>query len=91
MVFPMDADDAGMNKLEDIRAAMKNIGELLPSQGTPQKSQSGDIKIMSWSHNWLKSIGHEETNPVTLAKFSLHWQRLFIDLYDAIEEFGKLL
>ena len=84
IVFPRSVDDAGIMKLEAIRAATKDIGQLLPT------GRSEETKIMSWSNAWLKSLGCEETNAFVLAKFALDWQQVIINMHDAIEEIGGL-
>jgi hypothetical protein len=49
----------GMTKLEAIKAAMKSHDQLFTEK-----------KEFTWTRNWLKGIGHEETNPEALATFA---------------------
>ena len=64
--------------LNEIRTAGGHLAELLSPTGNPRE--------MSWAMKWLDDVGIDESNPVTLALFSMKW----IDSYVAIVKFLRI-
>jgi hypothetical protein len=55
LIFPLTQTSEGMEKLEAIKSAMKNLDRLIFEK-----------KELSWARSWFADIGHDETNPATL-------------------------
>lgn len=73
----------GMDILFDVRAAMKDLSDLLTSQEHhPQ---------MLWARNWLLSVGVDESNPATLAIFALNWIDYYITITKSLKDFNRRL
>jgi hypothetical protein len=59
LIFPPKQTIEGMAKLESLRLSINEINALFVEK-----------KEFSWCRQWLQGIGHDETNPATLAIFS---------------------
>jgi hypothetical protein len=60
-------------RLQAIKEAMIELADLLKPRDDP---------YLSWTRRWLAGIGHDETNPITLAVFLAFW----MDWYAAVRE-----
>jgi hypothetical protein len=77
-VFGSTPTDAGIQKLDVIRAAMADLTRLLKPPGRPRE--------FTWAMEWFRAIGHTETNPVCLALFAHTWMDEFLAVVKTIKE-----
>jgi hypothetical protein len=61
MILPHSPTPEALRRLADLKEAMRDIANLV--------DPAGERNQFAWAMNWLKSIGHEEYNPVTLTLF----------------------
>ena len=45
-----------------------------------------DSRKLTWGRNWFISIGHDETNPVTLMLFFTLWSNLHTAAHNSLEQ-----
>lgn len=60
LVVPSKPTAEGLAKLEALKLAANELNALFTEKN----------KELSWSRNWFQGIGHNETNPATLAAFA---------------------
>ena len=72
----------GANMLDEIRSAMKDLGDLLTPIDKPQ--------AMSWAVRWFNSVGIDESNPVRLGMFALHWPSHFTAAAQSLRRFTPI-
>jgi hypothetical protein len=65
--------------LDEIRFAMRDLDELF----TPK----GKLQPMSWACNWFSTVAIDESNPVALGLFALHWTEHFIAINKSLQRF----
>ncbi len=78
LIFPPSPTPGAMAKLDAVKAAMKELDQLLSKR-----------KTLFWARAWFLSIGHDETNPATL---SLRSEMLAVDiksLYELLSEIAS--
>ena len=78
LIFSVDKSEAE-SFLTSLRFAMMQLDELLHPKETP--------KDMTWAMDWLKDIGIDESNPVSLALFSLKWMEHYTAVVKSIDSF----
>ena len=72
----------GMDILFDVRAAMKDLSDLLTQQENhPQ---------MLWARNWLLNVGVDECNPIRCALFALKWMDFYITITESLKNFNPV-
>jgi hypothetical protein len=81
LVFPDTQTADGVSRLGQINEAMQNMAELL-------RSRNGEMR---WTQSWLRSIGSEETNAVTLGLFASYWMERHKAISLAIDDIRVLL
>lgn len=78
LIFPPTPTQSGMATLEALRHAMKQLANLV--------DPNGERKTLSWSADWLRGIGHEETNPMTLTIFATYWMNTYIMVCETLKK-----
>ena len=72
----------GTDILFDVRAAMKDLNDLLtPQENHPQ---------MLWARNWLLSVGVDECNPIRCALFAMKWMDFYITITESLKDFNPV-
>ena len=82
----------GVDVLLHVRGAIADISELLSTQQGQQHatpSTKGGAS-MFWAHNWLSTVGVEESNPVTLSLFALNWMDYYITASNSLNDFNPV-
>ena len=78
LIFPSTPSPAGMEKLEQLKDAMRQLSELVE----PDRER----KELSWSMRWLTAIGHRGTNPATLTLFAVYWMNSYIAVAKSLKD-----
>ena len=69
----------GANMLDEVKCAMRDLDELFTPSDKPRP--------LSWACKWLSTVGVDESNPVTLHLFTLHWLDHFIAINKSLQRF----
>ncbi len=69
----------GANMLDELRSAMMDLSNLMTPREKPH--------YFSWARDWFASTGLDESNPETLAYFSIRWLDYFATICKAIKTF----
>ena len=77
LIFPKSQEEE-LNNFNRIKSAMLKLKDLFFNK---------DCKRFIWARTWLENIGIRETNPVSLAQFSLFWMNCFIAVSDVLDKF----
>jgi hypothetical protein len=75
---PRTADAAA--RLQAVRDAGGDLEDLV------ELARKGE-GLLAWARKWFADIGHDETNPITLAQLSLFWSRLHIGVQNTLKAF----
>jgi hypothetical protein len=67
-----------LNNYSSIKEAMIKLKDLFYNK---------DCKRFTWARTWLENIGIQESNPASLAQFSLFWMNDFIAISDVLDRF----
>ena len=65
LILPSTPTPEGLRKLDDLKAAMHDLGALL--------QPDGERSPLAWSMAWLDGIGHAQANAAVLTLFAAYW------------------
>jgi hypothetical protein len=81
ILFPQSPETpAAAARLQAVRAA---IGDLEDLAELGRKGEG----LLAWARKWFADIGHDETNPITLAQLSIFWLDLHIAAQKTLQRF----
>jgi len=79
IIFRASSQEEGMQIVREMKLAMLSLDEL-----------NELVKPMSWSRNWLKDIGIDESNPVPLQLFGSFWIDCSTAFYKTLNDFDPV-
>lgn len=78
-VFPQSLTAEGIALLGGVKRAMAHLSELLFPKAQPTQ--------ITWARDWLREIGVDESNPVTLSLLAIYWMDYHITASKALQSF----
>jgi hypothetical protein len=81
ILFPQSpGTPAAAARLQAVKAAMDDLADLV------ELARKGE-GLLAWARRWFADIGHDETNPITLAKLSNFLSQLHIGVQKTLKQF----
>jgi hypothetical protein len=78
MILPRKPTPEGIFKMDQIKNAIDDLNGLI---GAARAGASP--KTILWGQNWMKTIRFEDTNPIYMNIFSLHWMNMYVAIQES--------